>query len=113
MYFKNKRFALDEIFFALSDPTRRRILELLLEKDLYASQISKQFACTMPTISRHLKVLANCNLISKQKKAQKIKYTIQVNSLTQAQVWIETLGGASSIDYNKLEELFSTLQYHS
>ncbi len=110
MRFKYKRVALDEIFFALSDPTRRRILELLLKKGMYASQISNQFAFTMPTISRHLKTLSDCRLISKKKEAQKIKYFIQAESLTQAQIWIETLGGATSIDYDKLEKLLCSLQ---
>ena len=110
MLFKHKSVALDKIFFALSDPTRRRILELLLKKDMYASQISNQFTFTMPTISRHLKTLSDCRLISKKKEAQKIKYYIQAESLTQAQIWIETLGGATSIDYDKLEKLFCSLE---
>ena len=109
MLLKNKRVTLDEIFFALSDPTRRGILELLLKKDMYASQISNRFAFTKPTISRHLKVLADCRLISKHREAQKIKYTIQAENLTQAQIWIETLGGATLIDYNKLERFFHSL----
>ena len=113
MRLKIKKVTLNEIFFALSDPTRRRILELLIKKDMYASQISNQFAFTMPTISRHLKVLADCRLISKQKEAQKIKYAIQAESLTQAQIWIETLGEATLIDYYKLERLFFSLQYES
>ena len=108
MHKKNNEIILSKIFFALSDPTRRKILRLLLKKDLYATQISEQFAFKMPTISRHLKVLADANLISRHNEAQRIRYMLQLENLNQAQIWIETLGGASLIDYDKLESLFST-----
>ena len=109
MLHENNTIALNNVFFALSDPTRRRILELLLKNDLYASQISNEFLSAMPTISRHLRVLTKCNLVSKRREAQKIKYAIQIEALNQAQIWFETLGAASPVDYDKLESLFSSL----
>ena len=45
---------LDRIFFAISNSTRRKILEMLIDKDLYVNEISKNFSSSLPTISNHL-----------------------------------------------------------
>ena len=54
---------MNKTFKALSDPTRRRILELLDERDMTAGQIADQFDISQPSVSHHLNVLKNANLI--------------------------------------------------
>jgi DNA-binding transcriptional ArsR family regulator len=49
---------------ALSDPTRRKILELLKERDMVAGDIAKNFKITLPSVSHHLSVLKQANLIT-------------------------------------------------
>ena len=50
---------MNDIFKALSDPTRRRILELLMEKDMNAGEIAECFDISKPSISHHLTILKN------------------------------------------------------
>ncbi len=53
-----------DVFKALSDPTRRKILELLQKEPLNAGEIANYFQITKPSISHHLVILKNCGLIS-------------------------------------------------
>lgn len=59
---------LNEVFKALSDPTRRKILDLLKEEDLTAGEISDHFNMSKPSISQHLKLLKNAGLVQDEKK---------------------------------------------
>ena len=52
-----------DVFKALSDPTRRKILELLQKEPLNAGEIANYFQITKPSISHHLVILKNCGLI--------------------------------------------------
>lgn len=67
---------LNEVFKALSDPTRRKILDLLKEEDLTAGEISDHFNMSKPSISQHLKLLKNAGLVQDEKKGQYVFYSL-------------------------------------
>lgn len=67
---------LNDVFKALSDPTRRKILDLLKEGDLTAGEISKHFDMSKPSISQHLKLLKNADLVQDEKKGQYVFYSL-------------------------------------
>ncbi len=67
---------MNEAWSALSDPTRRGILELLRKSDLTAGEIAENFNISKPSISHHLNILKNSNLVSAQKMGQQIVYSI-------------------------------------
>lgn len=64
---------------ALADPTRREILSLLSKKDMTAGDIADNFSISKPSISHHLNVLKNAELIDFEKNGQKIIYTINTS----------------------------------
>ena len=64
---------------ALSDPTRRKILELLKKKDLSVTEINKHFAITMPSLSHHLSVLKQADLITYRRKGQELIYSLNLS----------------------------------
>lgn len=66
----------NEVFKALSDPTRRKILDLLKGNDLTAGEISDHFEMSKPAISQHLKILRQAGLINDMKKGQFIVYSL-------------------------------------
>ncbi|MDN5304309.1 MAG: hypothetical protein PWP46_1192 [Fusobacteriaceae bacterium] len=70
---------IDEVFKALSDKTRRDILELLKKQDLTAGEIAEHFNITKPSISHHLKLLKHCNLIDSRREGQQIIYSINMS----------------------------------
>ena len=69
------------VFKALSDPTRREILKLLRDKDLNAGEIADNFNMSKPSISKHLDILREADLISSEKKGQFIYYSINTTVL--------------------------------
>src|SRR5260221_3154387 len=61
---------------ALSDPTRRKIVEMLKQRDLTAGEIAAAFEMTAPSVSHHLAILKNAELIMAQRKGQFIVYSL-------------------------------------
>ena len=72
---------MDSIFKALNDPTRREILRLLRNKDLTAGEIADAFNISKPSISHHLEILKNADLVSSEKQGQYVMYTINTTIL--------------------------------
>jgi uncharacterized membrane protein len=72
---------LNLLFKALRDPTRRRILEMLKERDLTAGQIAEAFSMTAPSISYHLDLLRHAQLVSSRKRGQFVTYSLETTVL--------------------------------
>ncbi len=79
---------LSTIFAALSDPTRRQILETLAEGEKSAGELAEPFAMSAPAISRHLKVLENAELIERKVDAQWRRCSLNPNGLQRADNWV-------------------------
>lgn len=79
-----------DMFVALSDPTRRAILELLASRgELSATDIYMHFSVSPPAISQHLKVLREANLVVMEKRAQKHLYRLNPQTLSQFEAWVQ------------------------
>lgn len=86
----------ESIFKAMSDQTRRKIIELLKEGPKTAGEISDHFSSAQPTISRHLNVLKNANLIVDQREGNFIIYKLNTTILQEWLVWLfEHFGGGN------------------
>ncbi|HAT4245952.1 TPA: winged helix-turn-helix transcriptional regulator [Clostridium perfringens] len=70
---------MSKAFKALSDETRREILKLLSKKDMSAGEISEHFNMSKPSISKHLEILREAELISSERKGQFIIYSINTS----------------------------------
>lgn len=68
---------LHDVWSALSDPTRRKILTLLRARNLTAGEIADQFDMTKPSISHHLGILKEAGLVTSEKKGQQVEYAIE------------------------------------
>jgi len=81
------------VFKALSDPTRRKILQLLRERPMTAGQIAEHFDIAKPTLSAHFAVLREADLVSSDKVGTTITYTLKVSVLEDALLsFAETVG---------------------
>ncbi|WP_018664707.1 autorepressor SdpR family transcription factor [Heyndrickxia acidiproducens] len=80
-----------KVFKALADPTRIKILELLKKRSMTAGEISEHFDMKKPSISHHLSILSNANLIYSEKKGQFIHYSINLTMLQEIMHWILVL----------------------
>lgn len=72
------------VFKALSDPTRRQILQLLRDQDLTAGEIAAHFVISRPAITRHLELLRSAELVTSEKRGQYMVYSINVSALQAA-----------------------------
>lgn len=78
----------DKTFKALSDPTRRQILELLRRGPKSAGEISEQFGTSGATISHHLSVLKDAGLVSDEKRGKYIFYELDTSVLQDMPAWV-------------------------
>ena len=85
--------ALQKTLKALADPIRREILNLLKEKSLSAGEIVEHFDVTNASISRHLSVLKEADLIRDARSGKFIYYELNTSVLEQVMLWISELKG--------------------
>jgi DNA-binding transcriptional ArsR family regulator len=74
----------NSVFKALSDPTRRRVLQLLRQRPMSAGELSDHFAVSKPTMSAHFSVLQNAGLIEAEKNGRTIVYRLKMSVLEEA-----------------------------
>jgi ArsR family transcriptional regulator len=80
----SRESAVSEVYRALADPTRRRILELLREREMSAGEIADHFTLAKPTLSGHFAVLREAGLVSPEKTGTTIIYRLNVSALEEA-----------------------------
>ena len=76
------------LFKALGDKTRREILELLRKKDLTAGEIADSFHISKPSISHHLDILRQANLVASVKEGQFIYYSLNTSEVDEIIKWL-------------------------
>ncbi len=72
------------VFKALSDPTRRRVLELLRARPMSAGELADEFNVSKPTMSAHFAVLREANLVASEKHGKSVVYQLQMSVLEDA-----------------------------
>ena len=82
-----------DAFKALSDPTRRKILELLQEKSMNAGEIADYFHITKPSISHHLNILKNSGLIIEERCGQNRVYSLDMTVFQDIMKWFMNFMG--------------------
>jgi DNA-binding transcriptional ArsR family regulator len=75
---------MSKVFKALSDPTRRRVLQLLRERPMSAGELADHFAVSKPTMSAHFAVLQEAGLIDSEKTGRTITYRLVMSVLEEA-----------------------------
>ncbi len=81
--------SLDAVFRALSDPTRRRILELLARTECCVTDLAKPFSISLPAISKHLRVLENAGLIKRERNGRVHRLQLRAKPMSEAAEWID------------------------
>ena len=79
---------LDRVFFALSDPVRRAILERLDEAPLLVSELAAPFAISLQAVSRHIQVLARAGLVRQERSGRISRCSLEAGPILAAAVWI-------------------------
>jgi DNA-binding transcriptional ArsR family regulator len=106
---------LDSVFAALADPTRRAILAMLLEDDMAVTDVAEPFAMSLAAISKHLGVLADAGLVTRERRGRVIWCRLEPDALRAASVWMQGFGQFDPVDLDAFErflesELDATLE---
>lgn len=94
---------LDAVFAALADPTRRAILAMLLEDDMAVTDVAEPFAISLAAISKHLGVLADAGLITRERRGRVIWCRLEPDALRDASVWMQGFGQFEPLDLDAFE----------
>jgi DNA-binding transcriptional ArsR family regulator len=98
---------LDQVFAALADPTRRAILAMLLEDDMAVTDVAEPFAISLAAISKHLGVLADAGLISRERRGRVIWCKLEPDALRAASVWMQGFGQFEPLDLDAFERFLA------
>jgi DNA-binding transcriptional ArsR family regulator len=85
----NPAHPLDAIFAALSDPTRRGMLELLARAECCVTELARPFSMSLPAVSKHLRVLERAGLVKRSRDGRVHRMTLDSEPMREASAWIE------------------------
>ncbi|WP_103332509.1 ArsR/SmtB family transcription factor [Pseudotabrizicola formosa] len=98
---------LSRVFAALADPTRRAILAMLLEDDMAVTDVAEPFRMSLAAISKHLTVLTDAGLISREKRGRVIWCKLEPDALRAASVWMQGFGQFEPVDLDAFERFLA------
>jgi DNA-binding transcriptional ArsR family regulator len=102
--------ALDRVFGALADPTRRGILKRLASGEASVTELAEPFGISQPAISKHLKVLERAGLIARGREAQRRPSRLKAEALDDVSRWVEGLRRTWGKRLDQLDDYLHELQ---
>ncbi len=99
-----------DVFQAIADPTRRAILLLLASQSMTAGAIAANFHTARPTVSKHLQILTECELLEQEQNGREITYHINPKKMKDLSDFIEPFRNLWEERFNKLETVMKKYQ---
>jgi DNA-binding transcriptional ArsR family regulator len=99
-----------DVFQAIADPTRRAILLLLASQSLSAGAIAANFDTARPTVSKHLQILTECELLTQEPKGREVFYQLNPNGMKEVADFIEPFRQMWDERFDKLEAVMKKHQ---
>lgn len=94
-----------DVFQAIADPTRRAILVLLATQSLTAGAIAANFDTARPTVSKHLQILTECELLEQEQKGREVYYQLNPLKMKEIADFVEPFRNMWDDRFNKLESI--------
>lgn len=94
-----------DVFQAIADPTRRAILVLVASQSMTAGAIAANFGSARPTVSKHLQILTECELLSQEQSGREIYYHFNPRKMREVAEFIEPFRAMWDDRFNKLESV--------
>lgn len=99
-----------DIYQAISDPTRRAILVLLTSQAMTAGAIAKNFNVARPTISKHIQILNECDLVEANQQGREIYYELKIEKMKEIDKWLEQFRKIWENRFDQLDKVLSNLK---
>jgi DNA-binding transcriptional ArsR family regulator len=97
-----------DVFQAIADPTRRAILLLVASQSMTAGAIASNFDTARPTVSKHLQILTECELLQQTQNGREVYYQINAKNMKEVADFIEPFRKLWDDRFNKLEEIMKS-----
>lgn len=99
-----------DVFQAIADPTRRAIIVLLAAQALTPNALAEHFDITRQAVSKHLKILAECNLVKPKHEGREIYYELEVSKMKEIDKWLDQFRKIWEGRYQELDKVLLKLQ---
>jgi len=99
-----------DIFQAIADPTRRAIIALIALQAMTPNAIAEHFDMTRQSISKHLRILSECELLIKDQQGREIYYQLQLDKMKEIDKWLDQFRKIWENRFSQLDNLLSTIK---
>jgi DNA-binding transcriptional ArsR family regulator len=99
-----------DIFQAIADPTRRAILVLVATNALTPNAIAEQFNTTRQAVSKHIKVLNECELLDEKKVGREIYYQLKIDKMKEVDKWLAQFKEIWESRFSQLDQVLINLK---
>ncbi|ABQ05177.1 MULTISPECIES: ArsR/SmtB family transcription factor [Flavobacterium] len=99
-----------DIFQAIADPTRRAILVLISANALTPNAIAEQFNTTRQAVSKHIKILNECELLDEKKVGREIYYQLKIEKMKEVDQWLEQFKKIWESRFSQLDQVLMNLK---
>lgn len=99
-----------DIFQAIADPTRRGIIALIALQALTPNAIAEHFDTTRQAVSKHLRILTECELIKQEQKGREIYYQLEINKMKEIDKWLDQYRKIWEGRFDNLDKLLAKMQ---
>lgn len=99
-----------DVFQAIADPTRRAIIALIAMQAMTPNAIAENFNTTRQAISKHLRILTECDLVKQQQQGREIYYSLEIEKMKEIDRWLSQYRKIWETRFNQLDHVLSTIK---
>lgn len=99
-----------DIFQAIADPTRRAIITLIAINAMTPNAIAEHFDSSRQAVSKHLRILTECELITQKQQGREIYYQLEINKMKEIDLWLNQFRKIWETKFNQLDDVLDKLK---
>lgn len=99
-----------DIFQAIADPTRRAIITLIALQAMTPNAIAENFHTTRQSVSKHLRILTECELVKQEQQGREIYYSLEIKKLKELDKWLDQFRKIWETRFNQLDKVLLTMK---
>lgn len=99
-----------DIFQAIADPTRRAIIALIALQAMTPNALAENFHITRQAVSKHLRILTECELVKQEFKGREIYYQLEIDKIKEIDEWLDQYRKIWETRFNQLDEVLLTIK---
>ena len=99
-----------DIFQAIADPTRRAIIALIALQAMTPNAIAENFNTTRQSVSKHLRILTECELVKQEQQGREIYYSLHIQKMKEIDKWLDQFRKQWETQFNQLDNVLATLK---